>query len=653
MSEDRFSSQANPRDNWLFPHIFRTFTVAIDPRKLLLAAAGILVMAFGWYVISAVFYRLWSKPSLEQYQVMSDADYERKYPNKSREEREEMRRKDEADRNARFNRDSESWLLLHRLAGSGAATVEFQPENGTKRPNVTVWGGRLRTLPWFEDRGPNPYLMVTGQVERPWESGRLAEWFISTEVPVLIEPLVKFLEPIIHLLNPKTGTFVRIYLVLILLWTLATWALFGGAITRMACVQLANKDTVSMTEALRFTVQRYVSYILGPIVPVGLVALLVFVSIIFGFLHMIPALGDILVSGLLWPVVLLIGLGMALLLVGLVGYPMMYATISTEGSDTLDALSRSYNYVYQAPWSYVWYSLVAVLYGAVVIFFVGFMGSLTVYLGKWSVAQTPGIISANRSPEFLFVYTPTSFGWREVLMTNSPAEDWVRIQGEVERLRRRGLDDAAIDAVLKSKNENRQAAEQRYKEYLDSFLIYNHVGAIMVSFWITLVFLMVLGFGYSFFWTAATMIYLLMRKKVDDIDLDEVYIEETDDLTMSPTSFKPTGGVSTPTESGNVQVQTTLTVRSDRPAGGDSAASTATSSPIPTTAGSTGPTTASSWGSPSPTPPASTPPAAAGTDGAASSSSSTASTTASATPTNPSSPSDSAAKNSPEGPPTT
>src|SRR5205085_2153130 len=47
-----------------------------------------------------------------------------------------------------------------------------------------------------------------------------------------------------------------------------------------------------------------------------------------------------------------------------------------------------------------------------------------------------------------------------------------------------------------------------------------------VTFWVTLLFLMVLGFGYSFFWTASTMIYLLMRRKVDDTDIDEVYLEE-------------------------------------------------------------------------------------------------------------------------------
>src|SRR5688500_16128574 len=36
--------------------IFRCFQVALDPRKLLVAAAGILAMSLGWYVLSAVFY---------------------------------------------------------------------------------------------------------------------------------------------------------------------------------------------------------------------------------------------------------------------------------------------------------------------------------------------------------------------------------------------------------------------------------------------------------------------------------------------------------------------------------------------------------------------------------------------------------------------
>src|SRR5205814_4791766 len=118
------------------------------------------------------------------------------------------------------------------------------------------------------------------------------------------------------------------------------------------------------------------------------VFLLVIFMVIFGLFHLIPVVGDILVSGLLWPVVLLFGLVMAVALVGLVGWPLMPATISAEGTDSWEAVSRSYSYVFQRPWHYAWYTVVAVAYGGAVVFFVGFMGSLTVYLAKWGVAQT-------------------------------------------------------------------------------------------------------------------------------------------------------------------------------------------------------------------------------------------------------------------------
>jgi hypothetical protein len=579
MAEDRFVAGGTPREGWLFPHIFRTFRVALDPKKLLLAAAGIVTMALGWWLLSVVFYSAKSKPVLPA--APNAADVEREYPNKSATEREQIVKEKTLKRNREYNEDCDRWLELHYLAGAGIETVTYEPEDDKpskddKPPQgktVSKWGGRLRTMPWYEDRGPNPYLLVTDKTRRPWETGRFWDWAIHTEVPVLIEPLVKFLEPIVYLLSPKSGTYTRIYLLLIVLWTLATWAFFGGAITRMATVELAGKDPVSISEALRFVYRRYASYLLGPIVPLGLVAVLVIVSIIFGLFHMIPAVGDILVDGLLWPFIILIGLGMALLLVGLVGYPLMYPTISAEGSDTLDALSRSYNYVYQSPWSYISYSLLAILYGAVVIFFVGFMGSLTVYLGKWAIGNTPFIKTANRSPEYLFIYSPTSFGWREVLVSDSRAEKITRMKDEEQAvLHRRDVDADVANRLLAEKwrleNRDRGAAQADYDNWLDTFYVYNSIGAAMVSFWITLVFLLVLGFGYSFFWTCSSMIYLMMRRKVDDIDIDEVYLEETepvDPFAGMPTTPSPAATAPPVASTGTIQMQESLSVRNDHP----------------------------------------------------------------------------------------
>ena len=58
-------------------------------------------------------------------------------------------------------------------------------------------------------------------------------------IPVLIEPLVKFLRPIIYLLKRNPGFFEGLYFLLVLGWTVATWAVFGGAIARMAAVASA------------------------------------------------------------------------------------------------------------------------------------------------------------------------------------------------------------------------------------------------------------------------------------------------------------------------------------------------------------------------------------------------------------------------------
>jgi hypothetical protein len=180
----------------------------------------------------------------------------------------------------------------------------------------------------------------------------------------------------------------------------------------------------------------------------------------------------------------------------------MSATISTEGTDSWEAVSRSYSYVYQAPWQYVWYSLVALAYGAVVVFFVGLVGSLTVYLSKWGVSLTPGIDLADRNPSFLFVYAPESFGWRALLLQGTAIEGLPLVeQGKINA--------------------------EAYLSYLNTFRFFNQVGAVVVSIlWVGVLFMLILGFGYSYFWSACTIIYLLMRRKVDDTELDEVYLEE-------------------------------------------------------------------------------------------------------------------------------
>jgi hypothetical protein len=526
--------------------LFRGFQVAFDLKKLVLATAGILLMAFGWWLWAVIFFSQ-SKPKWEQPKY---AEIAKRYAPKSEEDAKAIEERQQKEAWDTFKDDRDKWNILlgaagtkesykdkqgnqkeapyYRDAGDIATSVteydaikkpiddaidEMRARNELQR-TVTVGGvdypiyarpyGNLRTWPWFQDRGPNPYLMVTGQAGRPWEASSFGHWLIFDESQVLLEPLFKFLYPVTYLLYPKTGALNRLYFLLVTLTTLAVWALFGGAMTRIASVQLARNDKIGMTEALRFVAARYLSFLSAPIFPLLFLAFMVVLLVIYGAFFAIPVFGDV-VMALLWPLVIMAGVAMAVVLVGLVGWPLMYATISAEGSDSFDAISRSYSYVYQNPWHYAWYSVVALAYGAVLVFFVGFMGSMIVYLGKWGVSQTPWIESADltkdRDPTFLFVWAPESFGWRTLLLQGKT------INGD--------------PLVV-----NGQVREDLLATYINSFSWYNKFGAFLVTVWLYAFFLVVLGFGYSYFWSASTIIYLLMRRKVDDTDLDEVYLEE-------------------------------------------------------------------------------------------------------------------------------
>ncbi len=551
--------------------LFRGFQVALEPNKLLLAAAGIFVMAFGWWLLAVIF----------------SSGYKSEPPDWPGNYKSAAENVDKAWANFRADRDN--WNLMNEAAGLTSADARWEvkdlastyteyqyfgppdtaPQPGefagvktlkeyldrieylhqqyrkdkeakketngfddarrqeylTKEKVYAKLGqpkpaGRLATWPWSESRGPNPFLLVTGQAWVPWEPGHFWDWLITQQIPVLIEPLAKLVRPVLYFLSPRANTFVlKMYFFLVFLWTVLTWSIFGGAITRIAAVQVARGEKIGLTEALRFTSKRLFSYVTPPLFPLGFVFGLVILAALFGLVGMIPWFGDIW-DGLLWIIPLVLGLVMAVFLFGLaIGWPLMAPTVSAEGTDSWEAVSRSFGYIFNKPGHYLWYCLVAIFYGAAVIFLVGFLGSFMVYMSKWGVARTPFIEMANREPSYLFVYAPTSFGWRALML------EGVKVDGQ------NVVEDGQINWEVynrylgKDENFNKEKPKVAERETLS---VANKIGAGLVALWLGLVFLLLLGFGYSFYFTVSTIIYLLMRKNVDSAELDEVYLEEED-----------------------------------------------------------------------------------------------------------------------------
>ena len=72
-------------------------------------------------------------------------------------------------------------------------------------------------------------------------------------------------------------------------------------------VQIGRKEKIGMGEAVRFTVSRWISFFSAPILPLLCILVIVVLAILFGFIQMIPIVGDIVVDGLGWPLILLAG----------------------------------------------------------------------------------------------------------------------------------------------------------------------------------------------------------------------------------------------------------------------------------------------------------------------------------------------------------
>lgn len=245
------------------------------------------------------------------------------------------------------------------------------------------------------------------------------------------------------------------------LWAVAVWALFGGAITRIAAVELASEERVGWGAAIRYAGAKWRSYFCAPLFPLIGVLLAAVPVGVAGLLLREEYVG-VLLAALAWPLLLLAGFFMAILLLGLVfGWPLMWATISTEGMDSFDGLQRCYAYVFGRPLRYLFYAVVAAAFGWAGWLLVRNIATGLIWLTNWSASWGAG---AERIQEIL--------QGGQALPGAGPVGAW---------------------------------------------LIIVFVGGVK---------LLAVGFVYGYFWTAATAIYFLMRHDVDATEMDEVFLDE-------------------------------------------------------------------------------------------------------------------------------
>jgi hypothetical protein len=346
----------------------------------------------------------------------------------------------------------------------------------------------LPPQPWEIDLGfgtPTPLELVAGGIDDPQRLARNA----LGNVRVPLGPARDFIEPAREAWDPRAewhevlGAGLRWFV-----WV-AMWSIFGTALCRSAAVEFAREQSTHIWGALRFGATRAPAVLGGLLLPLVAVAGLGALLALGGLLGRLPYVGP-LVLAVVWGLQLIVGVLLMVVLLGLVcGWPLMFATVAVEGTDAFDALSRSYNYLYERPLRQLAQVAITLVWGSFATFCVLLLAQWVVQLTLWG----------------------TSWGaTREVL--NDFAE-------QVPALLRADTVAAAVTVPVG-----------------DETPVAGAVGALprwVARGWFRLLATLVTGFVYSFFFSSMTVMYFLLRQSVDGNDLDEVYLgnePEPDDL---------------------------------------------------------------------------------------------------------------------------
>lgn len=246
----------------------------------------------------------------------------------------------------------------------------------------------------------------------------------------------------------------------------------GGAICRISALQFACGEKPGISEALRYSTKKFISFLAAPLAPIAISIFLGFCIFLLGLFGYIPYAGEIIVA-ILSGLALLIGIviTIVLILTG-AGFNLMFPALAYDGLDCFDAISRSFNYVYSRPWRMALYTTSAAVYGAICYMFVRFFAFLLLLVTRFSLGL--GLFGKS-GQKFEAIWPQSSF---------------------------QNLSGMSLEAT---------------SNWWESF------AAIVIYAFILVILGLIVAFIMSFYFSANTIIYALLRNKVDNTPLDKVY----------------------------------------------------------------------------------------------------------------------------------
>ncbi len=534
------------RYRWMI--LLRSFRLALDARQMIVASAAVLAMVVGWWGLAKVFSGA-SDPEVKQLTAAYSTLPWQSAPA------------------AHADVANETYV---RQVPFAVTTPDGRSEIATRAEVV-------------------PATRPSGTASQPFAT--------QASINAYFGPYTRLTAPFAKLFSAGLTISGFTFSLLAGIWGVAVWGYAGGVITRMAGVRLARDERATLGPAMRHTRSRWGSYFWAPLMP--LVGLLVLALPIFALGWLLRFDIGVLVASIAWPLFLVLALVMGILLLGLaVGWPLMWATISVEGTDSFDALSRTYAYVYQRPLQYLWYAAIAgglgVLAGLLITVFAGAIVYLSLWCASWTsggaaaariARELPqGVIGVSQFAErdkqvAMGVTYPAATSYRAMRATpvsvDNPApatetatvtivpapaqpesqtpavvatsDPVVAVAAQVAGSAPT-LDDPVTVTTPSVTPPSAPTTTTTIPTVTTAPTVTNvpsvahadipvagsgetrsatfRAGVAVLSFWLAGVQVLLLGFGFSYFWTATTAIYLLLRFDVDATEMDVVHLED-------------------------------------------------------------------------------------------------------------------------------
>lgn len=359
------------------------------------------------------------------------------------------------------------WLILLRVFR--VAITPGPVGLATLAVLVTMLGWWLSSAMFLEEDIAKRFPVRPAPLEIP----EAAAAYMPSGYHGVLGPVIGLVQPVNEMLRYNLPPRYVAYYLFGWLIAVVAWTFVGGVITRQALIELGVEQPYDWFDAIRFVCGRYSQYLLAPLAPLLALVCMGLLVVPLGWL-MNWGFG-VFIAGLLWIFVVLLGLVAAWLLVGLLfGWPLMIAAVGAKrDGDALQAFSDAFSYVYGKPLYLFFYTIVALVIGALGMAAIELFRVFAVEFGFWAASWGAGVDDiAPLRQQVAFV----ELG-----------------QGLPETVR----------------------GGQRGGVYL--------IAAVL-----SLTKAIVTGAALSYFFTAAAGIYLLMRLAVDEKEMDEVHLEDED-----------------------------------------------------------------------------------------------------------------------------